>query len=201
MAGQWTRPLSPIHAVPNTYSHSNTWHWRPYARSPLPSHPSSSLSEFTWAAAPAANKSRNQGGVVTRGRVSERERALPSGDNPNFRSPLHLLVEASSAPARRRSVRKSYREAMIFTHFFRFWYTWLIKRIAGPVRRMELSPTIVNGFVAPGCAAMWGCCAGRTRFQSQQKAYHKITWTFKIRFILYYIRWLGFSHYSVRLCR
>lgn len=96
----------------NTYSRSNTWHWRPYARSPLPLAPSPrSLSEFTWAAAPTANKSQNQGGVVG-GRV--RERALPSGDNPNFRSP-HL--EASSAPARRPPARTSHRDYDLHTFF------------------------------------------------------------------------------------
>lgn len=47
---------------------------RPYVRSPLPLAPSPrSLSEFTWAAAPAANKSQNQGGVGCWGK-SERER-------------------------------------------------------------------------------------------------------------------------------
>lgn len=141
----------------NTYSRSNTWHWRPYARTPLPLAPSPrTLSEFTWAAAPTANKSQNQGGVVE-GRV--RERALPSGDNPNFRSP-HL--EASSAPARRPPARTSRRDYDLHTFFFRLWYTWLIKRIAGLVRRMELSSTIVNGF--PGMCCDVGSCAGSARF-------------------------------------
>lgn len=83
---------------------------------PSPSHPPltpspHTLSEFTWAAAPTANKSQNQGGVVG-GRV--RERALPSGDNPNFRSP-HL--EASSAPARRPPARTSHRDYDLHTFF------------------------------------------------------------------------------------
>lgn len=45
---------------------------------------------------------------------SERERALPSGDNPNFRSP-HL--EASSAPAGRPPAPTSHRDYDLHTFF------------------------------------------------------------------------------------